>query len=309
MHDVIIIGGGPAGLTAGIYLARARFKLVLIEKATLGGQVLLTERIENYPGFPQGILGKKLVERMQSQAEKFGLKIIQKEARSIILTPNTKHLTPKIVKTEDKNYETLAIIIATGAEPKKLDVSGEKKLRGRGVSYCATCDGPLFRNKVVAVVGGGDTAVEEALFLTKFAKKVILIHRRDKLRATKILQERAFRSKKIDFIWDSVIQEVLGKERLEGLKLKNLKTDQEKMISLEGVFISVGIKPNTIFLKGLLDMDEEGYILTDTDMQASAEGIYACGDCRKKTLRQVITASGEGATAAFAAEQYVNKIK
>ena len=300
-YDIIIIGGGPAGLTAGIYASRGRMKTLLIERLAPGGQAALTEIIENYPGFPEGILGSKLMEKLKEQTTKTGLEIISGEVTEIEMK--------KIIKTKDKEYKALAIIVASGAQPQKVGISGEDRLLGKGVSYCATCDGPLFKDRDVVVVGGGDSAVEEALFLTKFAKKVTLIHRRERLRAAKILQERALANKKIEFIWDSVVTEILGKEGVEGVRVKNKKTKEEKEIPCQGVFISIGIIPATEFLKGLTNMDEKGYLLTDEDMKTSREGIYACGDCRKKLLRQIITACGEGALAAFAAARYVEELK
>jgi len=301
-YDIIIIGGGPAGLTAGLYASRARMRTLLIEKLSPGGQAALTEIIENYPGFPEGILGPKLMEKMKEQAIKTGLEIISGEVTEI-------EVKKGIIKTKDREHKTLAIIIASGAHPQKLGVLGEDRLLGKGVSYCATCDGPLSKGQDIVVVGGGDSAVEEALFLTKFARKVTLIHRRDRLRAAKILQGRALANERIEFIWDSVVTEILGKEGVNRVKMKNKKTGEEKEIPCKGVFISIGIIPATEFLKGLINMDEKGYLLTDEDMKTSVEGVYACGDCRKKLLRQIITACGEGALAAFAATKYVEELK
>lgn len=301
-YDIIIIGGGPAGLTAGIYASRARMRTLLIERLAPGGQAALTEIIENYPGFPEGVPGLELMKKMREQAIKTGLEIVPGEVTEI-------EAEKKLVKTKDRKYKALAIIIASGAHPQKLGVPREDRLLGKGVSYCVTCDGPLFKDRDVVVVGGGDSAVEEALFLTKFAKKVILIHRRERLRAAKILQERALANKKIEFIWDSAVTEILGEEGVDGVRVKNKKTKEEKEIPCQGVFISIGIIPATEFLKGLTNIDERGYLLTDEDMKTSQEGIYACGDCRKKLLRQIITACGEGALAAFAATKYVEELK
>jgi len=301
-YDIIIIGGGPAGLTAGIYASRARMRTLLIEKLSPGGQAALTEIIENYPGFPGGIAGPELMEKMREQAIKTGLEIISGEVTGM-------EIKKKIVKTKDEEYKALAIIIASGAHPQKLGVPGEDRLLGKGVSYCATCDGPLFKGQDIVVVGGGDSAVEEALFLTKFAKKVILIHRRDRLRATKILQGRALANERIEFILDSVVTEILGKKGVNRVKVKNKKTGEEKEIPCQGVFISIGITPATNLLRGLVDMDKGEYILTNEDMKTSQEGIYACGDCRKKLLRQIITACGEGSLAAFAATKYVEELR
>ena len=304
-YDLIIVGGGAAGLTVGVYAGRARMKTLLIEKMTPGGQTISTNVIENYPGFPEGISGPELMERMAKQAEKFGLEIAIDEVESI------KFKTRKeiVVGTPKKEYETLSVIIATGGEPRSLDIPGEKELKGRGVSYCATCDGPLFRGQEIVVVGGGNTAVQEALFLTEFGRKVTLVHRRDRLRATEVLQERALSHPRIDVIWDSVVIGIEGKVRVEGVRVRNKFSGREREIPARGVFILTGISPSTNFLRGFLDMDEKGYIITDGDMKTSQEGIYACGDCRQKQLRQIVTACGEGATAAIMAQHYVDRIK
>jgi len=304
-YDAIIIGGGPAGLTAGIYLSRARMDTLLIEKAMPGGQAILTEIIENYPGFPHGITGPELMQKMEEQAVRFGLKIEYGETEEVKI----KEDKVKIVKINSKEYRTLTIILASGAEASKLEVPGEEELRGRGVSYCATCDAPFFKNQKIVVVGGGDTAIEEALYLTKFAQEVTIIHRRDRLRATKILQERIFANKKIYFAWDSVVTKILGKEKVEGVLIQNKKTGEEKEIPCQGVFVFVGNVPNSKFLNKIVKLDQKGYIFTDDNMMTSQEGIYACGDVRKKLLRQVVTACGEGATAAFAAQKYVEELK
>jgi len=308
IYDAIIIGGGPAGLTAGIYLSRARMNTLLIEKAMPGGQAVLTEIIENYPGFPEGIGGSELMQKMEEQAVRFGLKIEYGEAAEVRIKEG-KEDKVKIVKINNQGYNTLAIILASGAEASKLGIPGEEELRGRGVSYCATCDAPFFKDQKIVVIGGGDTAIEEALYLTKFVRKVTIIHRRDRLRATKILQERVVANKKINFVWDSVVTKILGKEKVEGILVQNKKTSEEKEISCQGVFIFVGNIPNSKFLKELVKLDKRYYILTDDNMMTSQEGIYACGDVRKKILRQVVTACGEGATAAFAAQKYIEELK
>ncbi|HAZ10536.1 MAG: thioredoxin-disulfide reductase [Omnitrophica bacterium GWA2_41_15] len=299
-YDVIIIGGGPAGLTAGIYTSRARLKTLLIESVSIPCQAVTTDHIENYPGFPDGVNGFELIEKFKVQALKFGTEFVSGEVKDI------KESKPgwQIV-TEDKTYTALSVIIATGASPKRLDVPGEDKFRGRGVSYCATCDGALFKNKEVVVVGGGDTALEEAIFLTRFAKKVTVIHRRNALRGTKILQERAAANKKIEFVWDAVISEILGEAKVSAVKVKNVKTCAEKDLSCDGVFIFVGYTPNTGFLKDALSMDESGYIIVDDNCLTSKPCIFACGDCRKKLLRQVVTACGDGAIAAFSCQRYL----
>jgi len=305
IYDAIIIGGGPAGLTAGVYLSRARMNTLLIEKALPGGQAILTEIIENYPGFPHGIAGPELMQKMEEQAVRFGLKIEYGE----VVEVKIKEDKVKIIKINNKKYKTLTIILASGAEASKLEVPGEEELRGRGVSYCATCDAPFFKDKKIVVVGGGDTAIEEALYLTKFVWEVTIIHRRDRLRATKILQERVFANKKINLAWDSVVTKVLGKEKVEGILIQNKKIGKEKEIPCQGVFIFAGYVPNSKFLKELVKLDKRGYILTNDNMMTSQEGIYACGDVRKKILRQVVTACGEGATAAFAAQKYIEELK
>jgi len=299
-YDCIIIGGGPAGLTAGIYTSRARLKTLLIESFSVPCQAVTADHIENYPGFPEGINGFELVEKFKKQAEKFGTEFIVSEVKSI------KENNPGWqVITEDKSYIARSVIIASGASPKKLNIPGEDKFRGRGVSYCGTCDGALFKDKEVIVAGGGDTALEEAIFLTRFAKKVTVIHRRNALRGTKILQERAAANKKIEFVWDAVISEILGVAKVLAVKVKNVKTGAEKDLSCDGVFIFVGYMPNTAFLKDLLPLDESGYIIAEDTCLISKPGIFACGDCRKKLLRQVVTACGEGATAAFSCQHYL----
>jgi thioredoxin reductase (NADPH) len=281
---------------------------LLIEKALPGGQAILTDIIENYPGFPHGIAGPELMQKMEEQAVRFGLKIEYGEAAEVKIKENKENKV-KIVKINNQEYKTLTIILASGAEASKLEVPGEEELRGRGVSYCATCDAPFFKDQKIVVVGGGDTAIEEALYLTKFVREVTIIHRRDRLRATKILQERVFTNKKINFAWDSVVTKILGKEKVEGVLIQNKKTAEEREISCQGVFVFVGNVPNSKFLNEIIKLDKNGYILTDGNMMTSQEGIYACGDVRKKLLRQVITACGEGATAAFAAQKYIEELK
>ena len=304
VYDIIIIGGGPAGLTAAIYACRARLKALLIEKTSLGGQVIITEKIDNYPGFPEGVAGYELIENMRKQAEKFGMILINEEISEI----STKGST-KIIKTlTGQEYRTSTILIATGANYRRLNIPGENKFVGKGVSYCATCDGPFFRNQDMTVIGGGDAAIEEALFLTRFAKKVFVIHRRAELRATKILQEHLFANKKIEFIGEFVPVEIKGAQgadKVNALRIRNVKSNEEKDIETKAVFVFIGTDPNTAFLKNSVKLDPSGYIVTDENMQASVEGVFAAGDCRKKMFRQVITACGEGATAVFAAEKYI----
>jgi len=309
-YDVIIIGGGPAGLTAGLYTGRARLRTLLLEKMAPGGQAALAWTIENYPGFPEGIGGPELMERIGKQAEKCGLEIKSGEVVKVNVSSEdvrSKRRLEKVVNTEEEEYKTVALIVATGTRPKKLEIPGEERLIGKGVSYCATCDGPLFKNRKVVVIGGGDAAVKEALFLSKFAEKTTLIHRRDELRASRIIEERAVSNPKLEFLWKSVVTEILGETEVEGVKVKNLETGKDLTLEAKGVFVHIGTVPNTGFLKGVVEMDEEGFIITDENMETSVEGIYACGDVRKKLLRQVVTACGEGATAGVAAGQYVGK--
>lgn len=300
-YDIIIIGGGPAGLTAGLYASRARLNTLLIERALIGGQIVTTDKVENYPGFEEGISGPELVKRMELQAKRFGLEII---SGRVVLAEDKGD--SKSVRLENGNeYVCKAIIIASGAEPAKLEVEGEDKYRGRGVSYCATCDGAFFKNLKIAVVGGGDSAIEEALFLTRFASEVYVVHRRNELRATKILQERLFANPKIKVVWDSVVEKIEGDDFIKGVLLKNVKTQEKNLLNVEGIFIYVGTIPNTEFLPNSIKLNEKGYIITDDNMAASAPGIFAAGDIRAKLLKQVSTAVGDGATAAFAAERYI----
>jgi len=305
-YDVIIVGGGPAGLTAALYASRARLKTLLIETYSVPSQAVITDHIENYPGFPEGISGFELIGKFKKQVEKFGAEFIVGNLKKIT---ECKEDNGWQVQTDDGTYTALSLIIASGARPKKLDVIGEDKLQGKGISYCATCDGPLYKGKNVVVIGGGDTAVEEALFLTKFVKKLTLIHRRDRLRATKILQERISANKKIEIIWDSKPIEIVGGNKVKSVKVKNIKTEKEQDVSCDGVFVFVGYTPNTDFIKGSIKLDKDGYIVTDDDMKASKKGIFSCGDCRQKLLRQVVTACGDGAQAAFSAQQYVEDLK
>ena len=303
-YDIIIIGGGPAGLTAGLYASRSRLNTLLIERALIGGQIVTTDKVENYPGFEEGISGPELVRHMEAQAKRFGLEIIS--GRVVSAEDNGDS---KSVRLEDGNeYTCKAIIVASGAEPAKLEVEGEDKYRGRGVSYCATCDGAFFKNLKIAVVGGGDSAIEEALFLTKFGSEVYVIHRRNELRATKILQERLFANPKIKVVWDSVVEKIEGDDFIKGTLLKNVKTQEKNLLNVDGIFIYVGTSPNTEFLPNNIKLNEKGYIITDDNMAASVPGIFAAGDIRAKLLKQVSTAVGDGATAAFAAERYIEAI-
>jgi len=301
-YDLVIIGAGPAGLTAGIYAARARMNVLLLEKVVPGGQILVTDWIENYPGFPEGISGFDLADKMKTQAEELGLKIETAEVHSLNLSGESKEIVLK-----DGRITTKSLIIASGASPRMLGI-GEDKFMGKGISFCATCDAPFFKDKTVVAIGGGDTAVQEAIYLTKFAKKVYLIHRRDELRATKILQERAFENNKIEIIWDSIPTGVEGFFGVEGVKVKNVKTDEEKTIKADGCFIWVGILPNTSFLNDAVETDKFGFIRSDAKMQTSVSGVYAVGDVRDTPLRQISTAVGDAAIAAVSAEHFIENL-
>ncbi len=300
-YDVVIIGGGPAGLTAGIYTKRAMLNTVLLEKMGVGGQIIVTDLVENFPGF-QEISGADLAGKFEQHALKFGL-----ETRSMIEVIGIEDRgNTKVVKMYEGEIETRTIIISTGTTPKKLGARGELELTGRGVSYCATCDGFFFRDKTVVVVGGGDSAITEAIFLTKMAKNVILVHRRDKLRAEKINQEHAFANQKISFVWDSVVEEVAGKQVVEKVVVRNIKTNKVSEIKTDGVFIYVGLIPNTGFAN--VKKDEWGFIITDDCRETSVKGIFAAGDCRATPLRQIATAVGDGAIAAVSAERYIERL-
>ncbi|MCJ7594301.1 MAG: thioredoxin-disulfide reductase [Desulfobacterales bacterium] len=303
MYDVIIIGGGPAGLTAGLYNARARLNVLLLERLAPGGQVLTTDRVENYPGFPDGISGFELMDKMKAQAEKFGL-LIQSEEVTKLEFSNEK----KIVHAGSGQMEARAIILACGATWKKLGIEGEEKLIGKGVSFCATCDGPFYRDQEVAVIGGGDTAVEEAVFLTRFVSKIHLVHRRDELRATKLLQERVMAEEKIEIIWDTIPLKIIGENGVEGIELKNLQSGEVSQREVKGVFVFIGTIPNTEIVKGLIELDKNGFIITDNNMETSVPGVFAAGDIRSKLFRQIATAVGEGAAASFSAEKYLEDL-
>jgi len=302
VYDVIVIGGGPAGLSAGLYASRARLATLLIEKAIFGGQIANAELVENYPGFPDGVSGFELGDLMHQQATKYGLETIAAEVTGIELSERGK-----VIKTTEGQYTATAVIIAGGAGPNRLGVPGEEEFVGKGVSYCATCDGPLFRDHVVAVVGGGDSAVEEGILLTRFTSKVFLIHRRNQLRASKLLQERAFANPRMEFLWDTVVEEIYGDNLVRGVKLRNVKTGERSTLEVSGVFIYVGLHPSTDYLMELLPLDEEGRIPTDERMQTEIAGIFAAGDIRSNSPRQAITAAGDGATAALSAEKFVNE--
>lgn len=298
--DVIIIGAGPAGLTAGLYTARARLNSLIIEKGIVGGQVVNAERIENYPGFPDDISGLELGQLMHQQTTKFGAQTLNIEVTGIELQERRK-----VVKTPEGNFAAKTIIIACGSEREKLSVPGEAKFTGKGVSYCAICDAAFFRDQPVAVVGGGDTAITEALHLAKFATKVTVIHRRHELRTTRILQERAFAEPKITFLWDTIIEEIEGEDIVKRLRLRNVLTKEKSTLEIAGIFVSVGLKPSTAYLKEMLPLDPAGYIVTNEKMETAIPGIFAAGDIRANSVRQIVAAAGDGATAAIYAERFI----
>ena len=305
-YDIIIIGGGPAGYTAGIYAARAALKTLLIEGESSVSQITITDMIENYPGIPEGIGGFELMQLFKKQALKFGLEILSKDVTGIKSSSDSPVWE---VTSGGKVFKTLSIIAATGAMWRSLGVPGESEFAGKGVSYCATCDGPFYRNRDVIVVGGGDTAIQEALFLTHFAGKVVVIHRRDRLRAAGMLQRRAFAEKKIEFVWNSTVSEITGTDFVTGVKVKNIQTGGLSEISADGIFIFVGRLPYTEIFKGLVETDKTGFIVTDENMRTNAQGLFAAGDCRAKLFRQVVTAAGDGANAVNSAELYIDEVK
>lgn len=307
IYDIAIIGGGPAGLTAGLYGSRGRMKTLMVESFSIMGQATMTDLIENYPGIDKAN-GFELISNFKKQAEKFGLKNRQGTVKKISLA-DEDGLPVWTVEDEVGSVKALSVVVASGASAKKVGVPGEKEFLGRGVSYCATCDAAFFKDKDIVVVGGGDTAVEEAIFLTKFGKKVTIVHRRDRLRATKILQERAFANKKIEYVLDSILESIEGNDKVEKVVIKNKKTGEMSDISCDGVFVFVGWEPNTSFLAGTVELDEHGCVIVDNEMKTSAPGVFAGGDCCKKLLHQVVTACGDGATAAFAAQHYVERLK
>jgi len=301
-YDVIIIGGGPAGLTAGLYTSRAGLKSLLLERGVPGGQMVNATLVENYPGFPDGIAGPELGSLMHQQAVRYGLEVVTAEVTGI----SQEQPSYSISTTED-SLEASAVIVAAGSEYRKLEVAGEERLSGYGVSYCATCDGFFFRNREVAVVGGGDTAITDALELSQHASKVYVIHRRNQLRAGKALQERAFAHPKLEFIWDTVVEDVSGDKVLEELKLRHVKTGQQSSLKVNGVFVAVGLMPNSRSFFNILDLDDFGYIVTDDTMATSASGIFAAGDIRRNSPRQIAAAVGDGVTAAMSAFKYVQE--
>jgi len=302
MYDVIIIGSGSAGYTAAIYSCRAGRKTLLIAGSIPGGQLMLTSDVENFPGFPESIVGPELMEQMRRQAERFGPEIVYDDASNVDFRSR-----PFNVTVGKKTYEGKTVIISTGANAKWLGIPSETKFRGHGVSSCATCDGYFFKEKDVVVVGGGDTAMEEATFLANITKKVTVVHRRDKLRASQIMQERSLKNPKISFVWDSVVKEVLGDSNVTGVRSKNLKTGKEQLLKTDGVFVAIGYEPNTSIFKGQIDLDPKGYIITHKETETNVPGVFAAGDVRDFRYRQAITAASDGCKAAMDADRFIGE--
>ncbi len=300
MENVIIIGSGPAGLTAALYTARANLNPLVITGTQIGGQISLTNEVENYPGFPEALTGPELAERMQKQAERFGARMEIDEVIRVDFSGQ-----PLKVQTHSREYETKTVIIATGASPRKLNVPGEAEFTGRGVSYCATCDGFFFRGKDVVVVGGGDSACEEGVFLTKFANSVRIIHRRDQLRAGPVLAERARRNPKISFVWNTVVEEIIGNEKVEAVRVRNVKTGEEQILKTDGVFVYIGHIPNSKLFEEFLELDERGYLVTDERLRTRVPGVFAAGEIRDPRYRQIVTSAGDGCKAAIEAEHFI----
>jgi len=300
MHDVLIIGGGMAGLTAGIYARRAGLDVLLFEKMFIGGQIATTYSVENYPGFDEPITGHELAMKIEKHARKFGLEILYDEVIGLKLDGKIK----KVI-TENKEYETKAIILAMGAQPKTLGLEKEDNFRGRGVSYCATCDGAFYRDKRVAVVGGGDTAAEDALFLAQYVNKVHLIHRRNELRSYKLLQRKVLENKKIEIHWDSVVNEIIGETEVTGVRISNIQSGDSNVIEVDGVFVAIGIQPNSSIVTDSIVTDEAGFVVADECMRTNLPGVFVAGDLRKKPMWQIITAASDGAIATLAAQRYI----
>jgi len=301
VYQVVIIGGGPAGLAAGLYCARSMLDTLLIEKGIIGGQITNAERVENYPGFPKGISGIELGQLFHEQATSYGLETLLAEVTKV--APSPRH---NLVSTSEGDFVAESIIIASGSQFRKLGVPGEDKFVGKGISYCATCDGPLFKGKAVAVIGGGDAAITEALYVSKFASSVNVIHRRRQLRASKINRERAMAEPKIEFIWDTIVTRIEGEGIVKKLMLKSTKNDKISTLEVAGVFVAIGSEPNSTQWRGLLPLDEVGYIITNELMETKIPGIFAAGDVRHNSARQAITAAGDGATAAISAEKFLS---
>lgn len=302
-EKVIIIGSGPAGLTAALYTARAALDPLVISGSQLGGQISITNEVENYPGFPDGTTGPELVELMQKQAERFGARLLIDEVTEVDFTKGS----PFMVKTHGETFQADAVIVSVGASPRRLGIPGEEEMIGRGVSFCATCDGFFFREKDVVVVGGGDSAMEEALFLTRFVNGVKVVHRRDELRAGDALRTRAFANEKVSFIWDTVIDEIVGNGKVESVKLTNVKSGAKSEMDVDGVFIFIGHYPNSDLFKGQLEMDERGYLITDAKMTTSVPGVFAAGEIQDPMYRQIATSVGQGCAAAIMCERWLDE--
>jgi thioredoxin reductase (NADPH) len=302
VRDVIIIGSGPAGYTAAVYAARAKLNPLVFEgSVTAGGALMQTTDVENFPGFPDGIMGPELMDAIRKQAERFGAELVSDDVVAVDLTA-----TPKVVRTETETYLAKAVIVATGSKYKELGVPGEKELSGRGVSWCATCDGFFFREQDIAVIGGGDSAIEEATFLTRFAKSVTLIHRRDTLRASKIMQDRALANPKIKFLWNSEVVEVIGDTKVTSLRVKNVRSGDEQMVPVGGIFVAIGHSPRSELFTGQLEIDDDGYVLVSgRSTRTAIDGVFACGDVVDHTYRQAVTAAGTGCSAAIDAERWL----
>ena len=301
IYDVLIIGGGGSGLTAGLYTSRAKLSTAIFEKMAVGGQIAMTDLVENYPGFPEGVTGPEISARMEEQAKRYGAEVLFKEVKS--LSKSGKIFE---VKTARDVYGARSLILASGASFRMLEVPGEREMTGRGVSYCATCDGAFFKDKDICVVGGGDSALQEGLFLTRFASKVTIIHRRDRLRASLILQERARQNPKITFLWDTVIEKISGAKKVEEVELKNVNTGEKSGLKVEGVFIFIGHVPNSSFLEGFVDLDDKGYVKSPGGYRTSAEGVFVAGELRQDAVRQLVSSCGEGCGAALAAQEYLD---
>ncbi len=303
-YDVIIIGSGPAGFTAGIYASRAKLKTLIISGSLPGGQLMTTSEVENYPGFPNGIFGPELMMNMRQQAERFATTIIDDEVLKVDFKKR-----PFLISTHSETYEGRAILLCTGASPRKLGIDGEQEFSGRGVSYCATCDGPFFKGEEIAVIGGGDTAIEEATFLTKFGKSVKIIHRKDFLRASKILQEKAFENSKIQFVWNHVVTRITGNKKIESIDVNNLTTGKTQNLSVGGLFVAIGHEPNTSIFKDQLELDDKGYVVLKENTRTSVEGVFAAGDVHDYRYRQAVTAAGFGCMAALDVEKWLSENK
>lgn len=303
IYDMVIIGGGPGGYTAALYAARAGLKVIVLEKLSAGGQMALSHQIDNYPGFPEGIDGFSLAEKMQEQAERFGAESELAEVYSLKLEGNLKE-----IETDEGTFYGRTVVIATGASPRSLGIPGEQELVGRGVNYCAACDGIFYKGKTVVIVGGGNTAAADALMLSRVARKVILIHRRDTLRATKVYHEPLMKAENVEFRWNSAVSELLRENRLTGVRVRNLISGEEEDIPCDGLFVSIGRKPATGLVEGLLELDSAGYIIAGESTETSLPGVYAVGDVRTKALRQVVTAVADGAMAVHHAEEYLAEL-